>query len=246
MGQPDAAHRRARLKVTGEARYALRFAGRQSGLCLPGHQRRSRGAASPGIDLARGAGGPRRARHLHPREHRRASSDASSFAGGGGAATSIAPLGPTGSSTTARSSRMVLADTFEAAREAAYTVEVDLRRRTAARAGFDAGARRRPPRPRRPSGTRKTRQVGDAEAAFAAADGAARGRLRDADPAPQPDRAVHHHLRLERRPADRLRAEPVRLRPASNGIAAAARHRPRQGAGGQPLSSAAPSARKGR
>ena len=43
--------------------------------------------------------------------------------------------------------------------------------------------------------------------------------LCDADPAPQPDRAVHHHLRLERRPADDLRAEPVRVRAARTALA---------------------------
>ena len=130
-----------------------------------------------------------------------------------------APHGAGGETTTLQTDRIwhdgqiigvVVAETYEAAREAAYAVRVD----------YDAEA---------PSATFGSPGAGDGAARAGRAQGLPGGRrrrrlrrrrdqdrrsVRHADPAPQPDRAVLHHLLLARRQPDRVRAEPVRARAA--------------------------------
>ena len=91
---------------------------------------------------------------------------------------------------------VVVADSFEAAREAALH---------GARSNTRASRRRATLRqPRRRGGDRaspastRTSTTGDADARLRRGAGAGRRALRHADPAPQPDRALHHHLRVGR------------------------------------------------
>ena len=106
---------------------------------------------------------------------------------------------------------LVVADTFEAAREAAHKVRRRLSERDSHRPSFDIPRRQRrgcrQASQARGSAGRRRRQRLRRRA------GQDRCQLRDADAASQSDRAVHHHLRLAGRQADDLRAEPVRVRP---------------------------------
>ena len=208
MGQP-APRIDARLKVTGEARYASDMPVANPAYAFLVTSAIAKGAITS-IDLD-AAPAPCRACSTSSRTRTPASSKHAQVRRRAAAArrTSIQELGPR-SSTTARSSRWWSPTRFEAAREAAYKVQGRLRRRDAERHASTSPARRRrrasakkrkdcrkpaTPRPRSPQ-----RQVKiDADYAHA-------------DPAPQSDRAVHHHLRLERRRADHLRAEPVHVR----------------------------------
>ena len=157
-----------RAKVTGAARYASDFAvGRPAYACLVTSADRPRPHRRASTS-ARGAGRAGRARHPDPRERRPALQAAQDFAASG-----------YGSATHPRWSRdriwhdgqivaVVVAETFEAAREAAQLVRVDYAEETPA-ADFGAERRRAGRARRRRRQATRIRQVGDAEAAFAAA-----------------------------------------------------------------------------
>ena len=108
---------------------------------------------------------------------------------------------------------VVLAETFEAAREAAHRLEVTYAAEQPSAELRQRRARRRSP-PRTSSSNYEDPAVGDAEAAFAGAPVKIDAALRDADPASQSDRAVHHELRLGRRQADGV-GVAARTSPAS-------------------------------
>ena len=136
---------------------------------------------------------------------------------------------------------MVLADTFEAAREAAYKVKSRLRRGNAERDLRLARRDARRTRARSPSGTRTCRKPATPRRRLRRPTSCIDAEYATPAAAPQSDRAVHHHLRLERRPADHLRAEPVRLW-AEERRRRAARHRRRTRSAWSAPMSAAPSA----
>ena len=105
------------------------------------------------------------------------------------------------SSMAARSSRIVVAETFEAAREAAHRVHVTYRCGTAER------DLRRPGRGRSRQGhpSRQGCAAGRrCRGRLQRRGGQARRRICDADPASQSDRTLHHDLRLARRRVDDL------------------------------------------
>ena len=106
---------------------------------------------------------------------------------------------------------VVVADTFEVARDAAFRVRVRYEEETPSATFGSPGVEDGIPHQGRAPGLRGRRC---ARARSRAAPVQDRRRIRHADAAPQSDRAVHHHLRVERPAADHLGAEPVRLWPA--------------------------------
>ena len=127
------AHRRRRQ---GHRRGPLRLrrAGRQSGLRLSGHHRASPAAASRASTSTR----PAPCRAFSTSSPTRTSAARSSRRRPSAARTARPPpWRATASGTTARSSPSCVAETFEAAREAAHKVEVAMRRRRR-RATFDS------------------------------------------------------------------------------------------------------------
>ena len=162
---------------------------------------RSRAAGSPRIDRAEARRRARRARHPDPRERRRAIKPRRrSSTRRLRAAPRSQPLRPTEIQHDGQIVAVVVADTFEAAREAAAPrcrstyadgdAERDLRQPRALTERRRRGESRSEPKDRRRRAMPRR--------AFAAAPVKIDARLRDADPAPQSDRAVHHHLRLDR------------------------------------------------
>ncbi len=219
IGQPADPHRRPR-QGHRPRRLSLRRAGRQPGLRLPGDQR-DRPRPDRRLRPGRGARGPRRARHPHPRERRRRGQDSPQLASGGETTTTMETdrIWHDG-----QIIAVVVADTFEAAREAAFNVRVSATRRSRPSATFDSpGAEEEHRDDGRARGLHGRRRRGRVRRR----PGQRRRRIRHADPAPQPDRAVHHHLRLAGQAAHHLGAQPVRLRPARL-RRQAARHRPRR------------------
>ena len=105
---------------------------------------------------------------------------------------------------------VVLAETFEAAREAAYRLDVSYAEEQPS-AGFDsAGATTVAAKD--VSSSFEDPAVGDAEAAFASAPVTVDQRYATADDAPQPNRAVHDKLRLGRWQANGVGSQPERHR----------------------------------
>ena len=162
MGQPEP-RIDARLKVTGEARYASDMPVNNPAFAFLVTSAIAKGTINEHRP-ERCQGGARRARDFHAREHRR--SEAAQVRRR--AAAALRPRSRTSarkSSMTARSSRMVVANTFEAAREAAYKVKVtyDAKRRRAPGSTPPGDAKptrqedecRRPAMPRRRSAMRR-------------------------------------------------------------------------------------------
>ena len=185
-----------RAKVTGAARYASDEPVAEPGLRVPGHQRDRAG----------------RIARLRPRRRRAPCRACSTSSPTRTSATQVKPppRPPSGGRRPRpRGDRPHLArrpdhrasssPTPSRPRARPPTRSRRLRRRSRRSATFDSpgvddGAARAAARHEDP-------EVGDAEAAFAARAGEDRRALRDADPAPQSDRALHHHLRLGRRPS---------------------------------------------
>ena len=121
---------------------------------------------------------------------------------GGGASTSIQRLGPE-ILHDGQIIAVVLADTFEAAREAAYKVKATYAEAKPS-ATFGSPGVTEEDATKVSEEHKKLPQAGDAAAAIAAAEVVDRCGIRDADAAPQPDRAVLDHLRVVGRPTHRL------------------------------------------
>ena len=122
MGQPEP-RIDGRLKVTGAARYRVGLAGQQSGLRVSGHQRDRQGRDRRAWILHDAKARARRAGDLHPRKHRRAEDRSNSAAAAAVRPRSIQDFGPE-IQHDGQIIAMVVADTFEAAREAAYRSNV--------------------------------------------------------------------------------------------------------------------------
>ena len=207
MGQPEP---RIDGAAEGHRRSALRLGlpGQQSGVRVPGHQRDRQGPIQS-MDL-RDAKAVPGVLEIFTHENTGELKPVK-FGGGGGGADHLDPGLRPENPHDGQIVAMVVADTFEAAREAAYRVRMSLRRRDAER---DVRLARRDRRGRQQG--QRTRQGTAAgrrrRSRLRRRRGQARGRIRHAGPASQCDRAVHHHLRLARRRADDLRAEPVHVR----------------------------------
>ena len=177
---------------------------RQPGLRLPRHQRDRHGPdrrasieaaarAVPGVlDIL-----------THENMHGEVR-EAGFFAGGGYAGSTMRPLEIDRIQHDGQIVAVVLADTFEAAREAAYRVQDRLCRGDSPRAGFGSRGRRAGSAAKALARAMRMPAVGDAEAAFAAAAVQIEADYATPDPAPQPDRAVHHDRGLGQRQADDL------------------------------------------
>ena len=123
MGQPIPRYD-AVAKVTGKAEYAADVAADQSGLCLSRHQFDRQG---PHRRL-RSDGAPRQVRgviDIVTHENAEKLKEAKLFSNGGYAATTIQPLKSAEIAQDGQIVAVVLAETFEAAREAAHRVKVN-------------------------------------------------------------------------------------------------------------------------
>ena len=215
---------------------------RQPGLRVARHQRDRQGR-DPVDRPGRGPSRARRARHPDPRRTPRSCRPlAISRRAARPATTSplqIAEIWHDGQIVA-----MVVAETFEAAQRSRDAGQGRIRRE-APTATFDSAGTTTEQASTRASRRSKDPSVGDAEAAFAARRGQDRRAISHADPAPQPDRAVHHHLRLGRRPADHVRAAASRSTACKTDRGRAARASIPDKVRRSPTSSAARSARKG-
>ena len=219
--RPDHPRRRA---PQGDRRGALRLghAAGQSGLCLSRHQR-DRARADRRHRRQRDARDARRARHPDPCAMSAArSSRPSCSATAAMSARRSCRWARTGSGMTARSSRSCSPRPSRRRATGAHRLAIRYAPEQPS-AGFDsAGATTVAAKDA--SKEHEDPEVGDARRRLCRGAGQDRRAIRDADPAPQPDRAVHHQLRLGRRQADRLGGEPERHR-AQERAGRAARHR---------------------
>ena len=195
-----------RLKVTGAARYASDMPRRRPGLCLSRAPAPSPAAASPRIDDSAARAVPGVLDILTHRNVGDAIKPGKLFSDGGymGIDHRAAGLRPDLARRPDRrrgGRRQLRGGARGGAPAARSTTPRSSPRPSFDSAGVDDAVAAKDGAER----ATRTPQVGDADAAPSPAppvkvDAA----LRDADPAPQPDRAVHHHLRLGRRQADGL------------------------------------------
>ena len=196
MGQPVPRYD-ARLKVTGEARYPSDVPVSNPAYAFLVTSRIAKGRLEQ-LDLAEARAVPGVLDILTQDN----TSELKSGKFGGNASTSIDKLGPE-IAHDGQIIAMVLADSYEAAREAAYKVKATYAAGRAERDLRIGGPRGRG----RDQGLRTTQEGPEQRRCRRGARGRRRGDrrgVRDADPASQSDRAVHHDLRLDRRQADGL------------------------------------------
>jgi len=214
-----------RLKVTGEARYAS-----DTPLADPAYAFFVTSAIARGrivnIDDCASCAVPGMLDVLTHRNMGDAIKPTKLFSDGGYVGSTIMPLGSDQIWHSGQIVAVVLAETFEAAREAAHRLEVTYAAEEPS-AGFDS-AGTTIVAAKDVSSNYEDPMVGDAAVAFSRGTGKGRSALRDADAAPQPYRAVYDELRLGRRQADGVGRQPERDRPQERSRRAN-RHRPRQG-----------------
>ena len=216
MGAP-APRYDARLKVTGEARFASDMAVANPAYAVLVTSAIAKGRiASIDLDQARAVPG---VLDILTQDN---TSELKPVKFGDGSATSIQKLGPE-IFHSGQIIAVVIADTFEAASEAANNVKVSYDEQAPA-ATFGAQGLQEEDATKVSQQHKHLPQAGDADSCDRRRRRYDRRRIRNADPASQSDGAVHDDLRVDRRPPDRVRAEPVRLRPQER-RRAAARHR---------------------
>ena len=160
IGTPNPASGSAAAKVTGAAALRLRRPCPKSGLSPAGDSASSRGRITA-IDRTEPAPRSPACSTCSPTKTS-ATSVGKTFDGGGYMGTTIAPIDSTRSGMAARSSAVVVAERFEAAREAAHDGRDRLRCAGPPSAGFDTPARKRAIRRKEAPKSTRIPSVGDA------------------------------------------------------------------------------------